>query len=200
MRITATGFGAGTRDFADMPNATQVVLGTAIPAISEDELENSGQPVTLLEANVDDVTGETIAYAISALLDGGAHDAWVTPIIMKKGRPAFKVSALCDAALVDQVTRVLVAETGTLGVRGQQLRRWPEPRTFDEVEVGGVPVRVKVSPGRVTVEHDDAARAARHIGAPLREVVWAAEDSARRARGPTELGPPGPDPDDGEAG
>jgi uncharacterized protein (DUF111 family) len=134
-----------------------------------------------LEVNVDDATGEVLAHAIAALLDAGAHDAWVTPIVMKKGRPAYTVSALAEPALANQVARVLAAETGSLGIRGRQLERWPAARTGAEVDVEGVPIRVKVSAGRVKVEHDDAARAARRTGLPLREVLSRAE-AAWRAR------------------
>jgi len=150
---------------------------------------DEGQPVVLLEVNVDDATGETLAHAVAALLDAGAHDAWVTPIVMKKGRPAHTVSALADAALADQVSRVLVGETGSLGVRGQELRRWPAARGTAEVEVDGLPVRVKVSAGRIKVEHDDAARAARRSGLPLREVVARAETAWRRRQAETPSGP-----------
>lgn len=174
MRIDATGFGAGTRELDECPNLTQVVLGEA----RREELPG-GQPVTLLEANVDDATGETLAHTIVALLDAGAHDAWVTPIVMKKGRPAYTVSALADTALAAQVAGVLTAETGTLGVRGQRLERWPAVRTAAVVDVDGLPIRVKVSPGRVKVEHDDAARVARRTGRPLREVLSRAEEVAR---------------------
>jgi uncharacterized protein (DUF111 family) len=125
-----------------------------------------------------------LAHAIAALLDAGAHDAWVTPVVMKKGRPAHVVSALADTALVEQVAVTMTAETGSLGVRGTDIGRWPRARTVDAVEVDGLPVRVKVSPGRVKVEHDDAARAARTTGRPLREVLSLAEAEARR-RGPT---------------
>ena len=99
---------------------------------------------------------------------------------MKKGRPAYTISALCDFALVDQVGRTMISETGTLGIRGQTLERWPQSRSVESVEVGGTPVRVKVSPGRIKVEHDDAARAARRSGLPLREVLWRAETAWRR--------------------
>ncbi len=99
---------------------------------------------------------------------------------MKKGRPAHTVSVLADPALADQVAGVLVAETGSLGVRGETLQRWPAARVDGQVEVGGVPVRVKVGAGRVKVEHDDAARAARRTGLPLREVVSRAEEAWRR--------------------
>jgi uncharacterized protein (DUF111 family) len=137
--------------------------------------------VLLLEANVDDATGEMLAHAIASLLDAGAHDAWVTPIVMKKGRPAHTVSALADIALAAQVAEVLTAETGSLGVRGTSLERWPSERRTDVVDVGGYPVRVKVSPGRVKVEHDDAARVAGQIGLPLREVISLAEEAGRRS-------------------
>jgi hypothetical protein len=190
MTIAATGFGAGSRDLDGLPNATQVVLGDA--TATGDRLEpgrDQGQPVVLLEVNVDDATGETLAHAVAALLDAGAHDAWVTPIVMKKGRPAHTVSALADPALGEQVSRVLVGETGSLGIRGQELRRWPAARSTGEVDVEGLPVRVKVSAGRVKVEHDDAARAARRSGLPLREVVARAEAAWRRRQSEVPSGP-----------
>jgi uncharacterized protein (TIGR00299 family) protein len=182
MQVGAAGFGAGTRDLEGLPNLLQVVLGEAVP--EEPARPEPGQPVTLLEVNVDDATGETLAHTIAALMDAGAHDAWLTPILMKKGRPAHTVSVLADPALADQVAGVLVAETGSLGVRGETLQRWPAARTQAQVDVEGVPVRIKVGAGRVKVEHDDAARAARRTGLPLREVVSRAEEAWRR-RDPT---------------
>jgi len=193
MTIAATGFGAGSRDVDGLPNVTQVVLGAPAQA-GLGPGQSEGQNVVLLEVNVDDATGETLAHAVAALLEAGAHDAWITPILMKKGRPAYTVSALADQALADQVGRVLVAETGSLGVRGQTLARWPAARSGQEVEVEGLPVRVKVSAGRVKVEHDDAARAARRSGLPLREVVSRAEAAWRRMQ---DTGPRGIDDDAG---
>ena len=111
------------------------------------ELDRRASRVVLLEVNVDDATGEMLAHTVAALLDAGAHDAWVTPIVMKKGRPAHTVSALADPALAGQVAGVLTAETGSLGVRGQTPRALaPGPR-IEPVEVDGLPVRVKVSAG-----------------------------------------------------
>ncbi len=170
MRITATGFGAGSRELDDRPNLTQVVLGVA----SEAEL-SGGQPVMLLEANIDDVTGEVLGHTVTALLEAGAHDAWITPIVMKKGRPAHTISVLADAALAQQLADVLRSETGTLGVRGGRIERWPAERSVDRVLVDGHAVRVKVSPGRVKAEYDDAAKVARRTGRPLREVTSLAE-------------------------
>lgn len=181
MRVGASGFGAGDKILDDRPNTVQVVLGVRTRAIEP------GQPVVLLEANLDDATGETLAHAVAALLDAGAHDAWLTPILMKKGRPAHTVHALADVALAGQVAAVLVAETGSLGVRGTRLERWPVDRRFDHVEVDGRQIRVKVSPGRVKVEHDDAAKVARLVGRPLREVVSLAEEAWRRGTTPPAL-------------
>ncbi len=126
MQVGAAGFGAGTRDLEGLPNLLQVVLGEM--AAEEPARPEPGQPVTLLEVNVDDATGETLAHAVAALLEAGAHDAWLTPILMKKGRPAHTVSVLADPALADQVAAVLVSETGSLGVRGETLERWPAAR------------------------------------------------------------------------
>ena len=182
MAIAATGYGAGSRELPDLPNLTQVVLGTAAG-----ERLDPGQPVVLLEANLDDATGETLAHTVAALLDAGAHDAWVTPIVMKKGRPAHTVSALADPALAGQVAARLTAETGSLGVRGTTIERWPAHRSTATVEVDGLPVRIKVSPGRSSKpEHDDVARVARLRGLPLREVRFRAEQAWRNATGPDD--------------
>jgi hypothetical protein len=197
MTVEATGFGAGSREIDGRPNATQVVIGTAA------EVRGAGQPVVLLEVNVDDATGETLAHAIAALLEAGAHDAWVTPIVMKKGRPAHTVAALADPSVASQVAAVLTAETGSLGVRGSTMERWPSARSIDTVEVEGYPVRVKVSPGRIKVEHDDAARVARRAGLPLRDVLALAEAAGRAGLrvvpdpAPTGQsgGAPGPEPE-----
>ncbi len=169
MTIETSGFGAGTRELEHRPNLTQVVLGQVSQAI------NPGQPTILLETNVDDATGETLAHAVTSLLEAGAHDAWLTPIIMKKGRPAFKVSALADVSVSKKVRQTLVDETGTLGVRAQQLERWPQPRYEYVVEIDGSPVRIKVTSGRAKAELEDAANVARASGRPLREVISLAE-------------------------
>jgi hypothetical protein len=182
MTIAATGFGAGSRELPDLPNLTQVVLGTL-----DDVPLGEGQPVVLLEANLDDATGETLAHTVAALLDAGAHDAWVTPIVMKKGRPAHTVSALADPTLAGQVAARLTAETGSLGVRGTRLERWPAPRSTAMVEVDGLPIRIKVSPGRSSKpEHDDVAKVARLRGLPLREVRFRAERAWRDTTGPDD--------------
>jgi uncharacterized protein (TIGR00299 family) protein len=182
MTIETVGYGAGGRELDGLPNVTQLVVGELAADDATDELalsgQSPGQAVTLLETNLDDATGEVLAAAVSALLAAGAHDAWITPIVMKKGRPAHVVSCLCDPALAADCAAVLLAETGSLGVRGQHLERWPATRQERAVDVEGQPVRVKVSPGRVKAEYDDAARVAARTGLPLREVLRRAESEA----------------------
>ena len=174
MNIDSRGFGAGTADIDGRANVVQVVLGDVAVNTGGD-----GQAVRLLEVNVDDVTGEVIAHTIGALLAAGAHDAWATPIVMKKGRPAHTVHALCDPSLTDVISRVMVNETGSLGVRGTIFERWPQVRSERTVVVDGHEIRVKVTPGRVKVEHDDAARVAAALGIPLREVLLRAESASQ---------------------
>ena len=136
-----------------------------------------------MEANVDDVTGEVLAHTIAELLRAGAYDAWATPIVMKKGRPAHTVHALCDDAVLASVGEVLIAETGTLGIRAATVERWPQQRDEATVEIDGETIRVKLAGGRVKVEHDDAVAAAHALGIPLREILRRAEQSALDATG-----------------
>ena len=233
MHITSSGFGAGSRELAELPNCTQVVVGvrTPTPALfgqptgpadgsPHGRHDNSGretttdtrgnvrssgqvgeqgpdrtadrtadlgsapsrgQPVSHLETNVDDATGEQLATAIADLIAAGAHDAWLAPIVMKKGRPAVTVHVLCDPVEAPRLRALLVDRTGSFGVRGAVLERWPQARTLGTVDVDGQAIRVKASRARIKAEHDDVARAAAALGRPLREVAAAAE-AAFRAR------------------
>lgn len=176
MAVRSTGFGAGTADPAGRPNVVNVVIGRSL-ARGRDATgtAGAGRGAHLVEANLDDATPEVLAHAVARLVDAGAHDAWITPIVMKKGRPAHIVSALCDETALAHITALLVAETGTLGVRATAVERWPQRRSETVVEVDGHPVRLKLTgpagAERVKVEHDDAAAAAAALGLPLRVVL-----------------------------
>jgi uncharacterized protein (TIGR00299 family) protein len=174
MDIDVVGYGAGDAELDLRPNLLQVVVGTRAAAMP------AGQAVVQFEVNVDDATGETLAHTVTAVLAAGAHDAWITPVVMKKGRPAHTVHALVDPSLARQVAGVLTAETGSFGLRAHTLERWPAARHTDDVEVDGLAVRIKVGPGRAKAEHDDAVRVAQRTGRPLREVVSLAEAAWRR--------------------
>jgi uncharacterized protein (TIGR00299 family) protein len=152
--------------------------GTAVTVAAGTDADadaDVGQPVALLEVTVDDATGEQLADAIGVLLDAGAHDAWLNPVVMKKGRPGFVVQVLCDPSQATRLRGILRESTGSLGVRMVAGERWPAARSIESVVVDGQLIRVKVSASRVKAEHDDVALAARRTGKPLREVAARAE-------------------------
>ncbi len=175
MTLRTSGMGAGSRDTNGRPNVTQVLIGEATAETGA----TAGQPVALLEANVDDVSGEVLAHALARLLDAGAHDAWTTPILMKKGRPAHTVHALCDPALRARLAEVFVTELGTLGVRATMLERWPSRRSTITVTVAGHRIAVTSGPSHLKAEFDHVAAAARATGRSVRDVRAEAESLAR---------------------
>jgi uncharacterized protein (TIGR00299 family) protein len=177
MKITSSGYGAGSRDLEGRANVLQVVIGdlqTEAPA--EIPLH---QDLVVLEANVDDVTGEVLAHTVGALMRSGALDAWLVPVVAKKGRPAHIISVLAEPGTVARLATVLTQETGTLGFREHFVSRSALIRQSLEVEVSGQRVRVKAGPYQLKAEHDDCARAAAHLGLPLSEVARQAEQAAR---------------------
>lgn len=167
MALRGVGYGAGGRDPAGRANALQALLG---------EPAGSAAEMVLLETNVDDVTGEVLGHLLARLLDAGAADAWVSPIVMKKGRPAHTVHVLATPERAADCERIVLAETASLGLRRAGVDRVALPRQTTTVDVGGYPVRVKHGPWGAKPEHDDAVAAAAALGLPLREV-------ARRALG-----------------
>jgi uncharacterized protein (TIGR00299 family) protein len=174
-----TGWGAGTAELRDRPNVLRVVLG----AVAGEHKHAEGTHV-VLEANVDDATGELAGAWIEALLAAGALDAWATPITMKKGRPALTVSALASAEQADAVAHAMLRETTSLGVRRHAVSRLERPRRVENVETpyGLIPVKVAsgpFGPPQVKPEFDACLAAARTHGVPVREVVRAATVAAQ---------------------
>ncbi|MHC1758849.1 MAG: nickel pincer cofactor biosynthesis protein LarC [Negativicutes bacterium] len=166
-----TAYGAGTWDLI-IPNVLRLSVGT-IPE------EKNVDTRWLLEANVDDSTPEVIAYVIDKLLAAGALDAWITPIIMKKGRPAFLISALTDELQKNAVEDVVFAETSSIGVRWQEVRRTVADRSIVPVatEWGSVGVKVAERNGQVinvAPEFGDCRALADQTGAPLKKIYQAA--------------------------
>ncbi|WP_214106226.1 nickel pincer cofactor biosynthesis protein LarC [Acrocarpospora catenulata] len=165
MALQATGYGAGTRELADRPNVTVAMLGT--PAG-----EQSHQLV--LSTNLDDVTGEVLGHVIERALAAGAADAWVTPAVMKKGRPAHVLHVLTNPELADHLQELIFSETGSLGLRRSVVDKVALPRGVDTVRLHGHDVRMKYGPWGVKPEHEDLARLAEATGRPLRELARAA--------------------------
>jgi len=176
------GWGRGSRDLPDRPNVLRAVLGRTAPAPA------TAFTHVLLEANVDDMTGELTAHAIGALLETGALDAWAAPITMKKGRPALTISALCEEPLAAAVTECLLRETTTIGVRRTPIARSERPRQVVSVETSFGPIAVKVSAGphgppRLKPEFDACAEAARRAGVSVMDVIEQALAVARARLG-----------------
>ena len=177
MTIAGSGYGAGTRDLPDRANVTQVVVGTST------EVETAGgkgvETVTELSTNLDDVTGEVLGHAIGQLVDAGALDAWATPIVMKKGRPAHTLSVLATPTDAPRLVDIMMSATGTLGVRTRQIERTVAARRMVTVSVDGHHVDVKVSDFRVKAEFDHVLAAAKALGLPVSEVAARAEALAQ---------------------
>jgi uncharacterized protein (DUF111 family) len=136
----------------------------------------------MLETNLDDVTGEQLSYAITASLQAGALDAWVSSVTMKKGRPGHVLHVLSDGAHAENLRQVMHAATGTFGVRATPVERWPAARTIEQVMVDGMVVRMKVGAGRAKPEFDDVALIAAKTGMALHEIASRAEEAWRAAR------------------
>jgi pyridinium-3,5-bisthiocarboxylic acid mononucleotide nickel chelatase len=177
MTITASGFGGGASELDDLPNCTQVVVGRRAARVV-----GPGQDAVMLETNLDDTTGEQLGYAVSAALEAGAFDAWVSPVTMKKGRPGHVLHVLTDTVHVDVLRREMERTTGTLGVRATAVERWPVARTMGEVVLDGITVRMKVTAGRAKPEFDDVVLVAAKSGSPLHEVSSRAEEAWRAAQ------------------
>jgi uncharacterized protein (TIGR00299 family) protein len=189
MRLETVGYGAGTRAL-DFPNVLRVLIGAEAPAEEARDgarSQRSSEEI-LLETNVDDLNPEVYGYVLERLLDGGAQDAWLTPIVMKKGRPAIMVSVLCSSEREDVMRDILFRETGTLGVRGTPVDKRALERTRLEVATsfGTVGVKIGFLNGRavtVSPEYDDCVELARQTGAAVRSVYEEATLGARRNLG-----------------
>ncbi|MCA9594171.1 MAG: nickel pincer cofactor biosynthesis protein LarC [Myxococcales bacterium] len=164
------GWGRGTKELTDRPNVLRVVLGTAQAPAREHHSH------VVVEANVDDLTGEVAAHALGQLLGAGALDAWAQPITMKKGRPGLTLSALAPEDRADHVAEVLLRETSTIGVRFREVSRRERPRRTVEVdtEFGRIPLKISegpFGPPQVKPEFDACVKAAQAAGVPVREVI-----------------------------
>jgi len=173
------GWGGGQRELAGRPNLLRVVLGQ-----SEAAAPNAGASHSIVEANVDDMTGELAGHALNALLAAGALDAWATPITMKKGRPGLTLSALATGERVDAIAVTMLRETSSIGVRIAPVRRVERPRRVVEVATpfGVIPVKVSAGPygpAVVKPEFDACVRLAERGGVTVREVMAAALEAAK---------------------
>jgi hypothetical protein len=182
MTLRAVGVGAGDADFPTHPNVCRVLLGDAATA--------SGAPdrVTVLEANLDDLSPQLVAAAVEACFAAGALDAFVVPCQMKKGRPGLILTALADEPRAAEVEAAIFRETTTFGVRRRACERTVLDRETARVETAYGPVDVKIGrrAGRLVTampEFETVKRLALAHGLPVRAVHEAAVAAARALAG-----------------
>jgi hypothetical protein len=173
--------GAGGRDLGDHPNLLRLVVGTE----QADERAGEVEGWLTVAANVDDLDPRLWPAVLDAVLAAGAADAWLTPILMKKGRPAHTVTALTTTAAAAEVRAVLTAQTSTIGVRENQVTKHALDRSWIDTVVAGQKVRVKLAHAggavrNVSPEYDDVAAAALATGLPAKEVLARAAAAAYR--------------------
>lgn len=171
----AVGYGAGSRDLEQVPNMLRVRIGEQTATSAREELLH-------VEANIDDMNPEVYGYLFELLLERGARDVYVTPIAMKKGRPAHLLGVLTDAAHSRDVIDTILAETTTLGVRYHTVERQVLQREQRQVDTPYGRVGVKVGlvgdRRRAAPEYEDCARLARQHRVPLLTVYQAANLAA----------------------
>ncbi|HEY5645645.1 MAG TPA: nickel pincer cofactor biosynthesis protein LarC [Pseudomonadales bacterium] len=163
-RAERVGYGVGQKNF-DIPNVLRVMLGTSASTGHGLETETNCE----IDCNIDDMPAEAFQPLVEKLLAAGARDVYLTPIIMKKARPATKVSVLCAPADVDRLESVLFANSTTLGVRVHDVHKHMLPRQSRSVStsLGDVMVKIATLPNggkRWKVEHDDVVRIAEQSG------------------------------------
>ncbi len=185
MRTESVGYGAGTLR-PDFPNVLRVLIGEDTGEGTSLAAERPASGDLVLETNVDDLNPELYEYVLERLFAAGAQDAWLTPIVMKKSRPAVTISVLCSPQRQDMVRQVLFRETGTLGIRATTIDKRALDRDWIEVSTRHGPVRVKVGlldgkPVTVAPEYEDCAKLARESGEPARDVYEEAAGLARAA-------------------
>jgi len=170
------GYGAGTNEFPELPNLLRVIIGTL-------ETPREGEDVVIIETNIDDMNPQAYPYVIERLLQAGAHDAYLVPVVMKKGRPGILLSTMAERRHLDAIVAVLYRETSTIGLRIQQSGRLKLPRRHLEVRTsfGTVKAKAVVRDGREVVapEYEECRRIAAEKNIPLLDVMRRLEQEIR---------------------
>jgi uncharacterized protein (TIGR00299 family) protein len=173
MKIDKSGYGAGTRDFPEHPNLLRITIGEAGPT---DRANTSNESITVLEANLDDLSPQVLAYAMERLLAQGALDVFSVPVQMKKSRPGALLTVLAKMEDANRLTKTIFAETTTLGVRRREEQRQTLSRRWETVDTTWGPVRIKIanmngSISNYAPEYEDCRTLAETQHVPLRTVM-----------------------------
>jgi hypothetical protein len=173
MKIEQSGYGAGTRDFPGHPNVVRLTIGQSA---AKTAAGTSQETITVLEANLDDLSPQVLAYTMEQLLAAGALDVFSVPVQMKKGRPGAVLTVLSKQEDADRLTKLIFAETTTLGVRRREEMRQVLARRWETVETPWGPVRIKIASMNGTIsnyapEYEDCRAVAEKHHVPLRTVM-----------------------------
>lgn len=183
MRIAATGYGAGGREYENFPNVLRLMLGEDAESVAQTD-----ERLLMIESNIDDMSPQLFGYVMEKALAGGALDCFLTPVQMKKNRPGVLIQILCHPSMRDAMCELLFTETTTLGVRSYEVERRALERESVRVETPYGPIDVKVAriDGRVVKEmpeYEQCRAAAIKSGAALRMIEAAALHSYHQSRG-----------------
>ncbi|HEX8354216.1 MAG TPA: LarC family nickel insertion protein, partial [Pyrinomonadaceae bacterium] len=190
MRVGATGYGAGTREYKNFPNVLRVIVGEVEgteAAGSRGDDARADEALLMVETNVDDVSPQVLGHLMERALEAGALDCFFTHVQMKKNRPGVLVSILCRPEDGEALKGLLFDETPTLGVRSHEVSRRALEResVTVETEFGTIAVKVARRAGRVlgaTPEFEECRAAALARGVPLRAVQEAARGAFMRIK------------------
>jgi uncharacterized protein (TIGR00299 family) protein len=185
MKIEKTGYGAGTREFPEHPNLLRLMIGEALPAdvaaaspsaSPSTSHDTSHEKITVLEANLDDLSPQVLAYAMERLLAEGALDVFSVPVQMKKSRPGALLTVLAKTEDANRLTKTIFAETTTLGVRRREEQRQTLSRRWETVDTTWGPVRIKIanlngSVSNYAPEYEDCRMLAETNHVPLKKVL-----------------------------
>jgi uncharacterized protein (TIGR00299 family) protein len=167
IQVSTIGYGAGGREIEQLPNLLRVLIGEIEPEYLADEIVS-------IETNIDDMNPEIYPYVIEKLITAGAHDAYLIPIVMKKGRPGILLSVLVERAKIERILEVVFRETTTLGVRIQPVERKKLPRSHKQMNssFGLISVKLITVEGKeqLRVEFEECKRIASEKNIPLAEV------------------------------
>jgi uncharacterized protein (TIGR00299 family) protein len=175
----AVGYGAGSAEFPEFPNLLRVQIG-------ELEEAEGTEMIDLVETTIDDMNPQYYPFLIEKLLSSGARDAYLTPVVMKKGRPGILLSVLTDTARLAHIADLIYSNTSTIGLRIQRVSRRMLPRREAMMDTSLGPVRVKVvlRDGRehITPEFEECKRIAIDRNLPLPEVYHIIENELTAGR------------------
>lgn len=178
LKISVVAYGAGDKDFPGTPNVLRLMIGERATTYDEDTS-------VVIETNIDDMNPQVYDYLIEKLMQQGAQDVYLTPIIMKKGRPAILLSVLTDKAKTDTMLNTIFRETTSIGVRTQEVGRKKLTREITEVKTPYGTIRVKISKQgnevlTATPEYEDCKKIAEEKNIPAKQVMEEAKNMFSR--------------------